>query len=154
MAEFKGQHFEPPDHINQRRVNRLGVLARQAKAAEKSGNEEAAAELMMDYMAAVEDLVTMCLRQEDVERFDALCDDQGVSDEELQRFVGEQVRDVAGRPTSPSSDSSDGQTSTPPKSEGGSYLRVVQRLEDEGRPDVALMVLMANGDEGQISSIA
>lgn len=47
------------------------------------------------------------------------------------------------RPTVRPSDSSDGPKSTKRKSGGGSSSRVVKRLEKKGRPDLALMVTMA-----------
>lgn len=67
----------------------------------------------------------------------------------VQVFTGQ-----AARPTTRPSDSSDGPASTPESSEPASSspdippvepvkLRAVQRLEDEGRPDKALMVQMA-----------
>ncbi len=50
------------------------------------------------------------------------------------------------RPTGLPSDSSDGQASTPQNSGGGSYLQVVKRLEEQGRPELAHVVVMANED--------
>ena len=47
------------------------------------------------------------------------------------------------RPTGRPSDSSDGPQTTPPSAEVASYSRVIEREEASGRPDRALMVLMA-----------
>jgi hypothetical protein len=47
------------------------------------------------------------------------------------------------RPTGLPSDSSAGQRTTPQSSEVDSYSRVIEREEASGRPDRALMVLMA-----------
>ena len=52
------------------------------------------------------------------------------------------------RPTSPPSGSSGGRTLTPPSSEVADYSQVVRELEEQGRPDVAYMVLMAQRGDG------
>jgi hypothetical protein len=48
------------------------------------------------------------------------------------------------RPTSRPSDSSDGPKNTKAKSGAGSSSKVIRRLEKSGRPDLALMVTMAD----------
>ncbi len=49
------------------------------------------------------------------------------------------------RPTGLPSGSSDGQASTPQNSGGDSSSRVIARLEEQGRPDLALVVAQAQG---------
>jgi hypothetical protein len=48
------------------------------------------------------------------------------------------------RPTGRPSASSGGPKNTKPKSAGGSSSKVIRRLEKSGRPDLALMVTMAD----------
>jgi hypothetical protein len=73
---------------------------------------------------------------------------------DLMPIIVQVITGEAARPTTRPSDSSDGPASTPESSEPVSSspdippaepvkLRAVQRLEDEGRPDKALMVQMA-----------
>jgi hypothetical protein len=49
------------------------------------------------------------------------------------------------RPTGLPSDSSDGQPATAPNSADDSSSRVIARLEEQGRPDLALVVAQSNG---------
>jgi hypothetical protein len=77
-------------------------------------------------------------------RFEAAADKARASGDELMQVVKDAFELLSARPTGRPSDSSDGPTIIEPNSEDASYLRVVKRLEDEGRPDQAYMVLMAN----------
>jgi hypothetical protein len=52
------------------------------------------------------------------------------------------VEATAGRPTGLPSDSSAGQHSTAASSRADSSLRVINRLDDDGRPDLAMAVVM------------
>ena len=53
------------------------------------------------------------------------------------------VEEMSGHPTPLLSDSSDGQQRTAPSSVGDSSSRVVERLAEQGRPDLALAVVHA-----------
>jgi hypothetical protein len=80
----------------------------------------------------------------------------------LMPIIVQVFRGETARPTGRSSDSSDGPTSTPESSAPDSFrtdsppepvkLRAVQRLEDEGRPDKALIVQMAVDSQGSAAS--
>jgi hypothetical protein len=63
-------------------------------------------------------------------------------DTELMNIVKDVMEMLSKRPTERPSDSSDGPTSTPPSSEDDSSSRIIRRFEQEGRPDLALMVVM------------
>jgi hypothetical protein len=56
------------------------------------------------------------------------------------------------RPTSRPSDSSDGPKTTKRNSAAGSSSKVIRRLEKAGRPDLALMVAMADEDRSARSA--
>lgn len=66
-------------------------------------------------------------------------------DRDLMPLVVTAFMQRTGRPTSPPSGSSGGRTLTPPSSEVADYSQVVRELEEQGRPDVAYMVKMAQG---------
>lgn len=62
-------------------------------------------------------------------------------DEEILAVVGKVMEALTARPTSRPSASSAGPPSTPPNFEDASSLRVMRRLEDSGRADLAVAVL-------------
>ncbi len=128
MAEFLGEQFVPPERFNWRRVTKM------ARAAKAGGDT---AEL--DGLAAMDAVVDTCLRREDVDRFDALCDEHGVDTEHLMEFVASVVAEVAERPTQRPSGSSSGQRSTEGASPAGSSSPDTD-LWDGTRPDLVLFV--------------
>lgn len=94
--------------------------------------------------AAVHSFLRAVVHAGDWERFRATAraNKATVKDDLMPVVVGAFTQTTA-RPTSRPSDSSAGQKRTKKKSEGGSSSRVVKRLEKQGRPDLALMVTMA-----------
>lgn len=92
-------------------------------------------------LAGLNDLVDTCLLPSDMDRFDAVCDRECPSYEQLAAFVASVVRAISERPTKRPSDSSDGSPSTEPVSTVVSSSPVIRRLQ--GRPDLQLMVMMA-----------
>jgi hypothetical protein len=88
-------------------------------------------------------LLEQCIAEENWERFQLHAMKTRAKGDDLMGVVGKVIEAISNRPTERPSDSSVGPGSTPPKSEDASYLRVVQREEESGRPDRALMVLMA-----------
>lgn len=131
-VEFFGDTFEVPERFNMRRVTQF------AAAASRGVDDKS-----LEGMAAVNGLLDQCVRPEDTERFDALCDKHGASIEDLLEFFGSVLEVVTDRPTSQPSVSSDGLRTIEPKSTGDSYSPVIARLENQGRPDLALMVTQA-----------
>ncbi len=134
FVEFFGERFAVPERINKRLMYKLARLA-------DEGGDSAQGE-----GAKVWDrLLDQMVRPEDLDRFNEVCDRERVQDEELMEFVADVVAATSGRPTSRSSDSSAGPTPTPQNSAGDSSLRVIARLENQGRPDIAAVVAQAQG---------
>ena len=123
MIEFFGEEFEVPEKLNHRRVLRL---AKFASAGSDTDNLAA--------MGALDDLLTQCVRPEDAARFDALCDREGTTSEDLMRFTGQVIAELSERPTAQPAPSSDGPTPTPESS--GSRLEVLASERWSGRPDL------------------
>lgn len=100
-------------------------------------------------LAAMYDLLESVIEPEDWARFKRHAKTSRASDKDLMLLVRKVITGQTDRPTLPASDSSDGPEVTEPSSEPASSsqddltTRVVRRLEAEGRPDKALMVLMA-----------
>lgn len=140
FVEFFGERFAVPARINQRLVIRFSRLAAEGadtSAGDSSKANEAA--ILLDRM------VEQMVRPEDKDRFEDVCDRERPTDEELMEFIASVMKAVSGRPTSRPSDSSAGPTTTAPSSEPDSSSRVIARLEEQGRPDLALVVAQAQG---------
>lgn len=130
---FGGEQFTLADKIG------LMPLMRFAKAAKAGVDSED-----MDGLAAMYDLLHQCIADDQWTRFEAAADRERADGEQLMGVVREALEAMTQRPTSRPSDSSDGSTTTLPNSVGdSSSLAVVHRLEQKGRPDLALMVQMA-----------
>ena len=127
---FKGQDFEVPEKINERRLLRL---AKYASAGADSDNLAA--------MGALDDLLSQCIRLEDQKRFDDLCDSEGASTSELFEFTAKIIGALSSRPTEQLSASSPGPSSTPVSSESSAVDRAMQRWD--GRPDLQIQAMRA-----------
>ena len=123
MIEFFGEKFEVPEKINHRRVLRL---AKFASAGSDSDNLAA--------MGALDDLLTQCVRPEDAERFDTLCDREGTTSEDLMKFTGQVIAEISERPTALPAPSSAGLSPIPESS--GSRLEALASERWSGRPDL------------------
>lgn len=131
--DFAGQSFAMADKIG------LMPLMRFAKAAKDGADSDS-----LDGILAMYALLEQCVAPDDWDRFQDAADKARSDGEELMAVVGFVIGELSARPTSRPSDSSDGPTTTQPKSGDASYLRVVERLEAEGRPGLALAVELAN----------
>lgn len=135
---FKGEQFRVSDSIA---LMALIKFAHVAKGGTDS-NE-------MDGLAAMYDLLSSAIAEDEWSRFQDHAIKTRATDADLMTLVRKVINRETERPTSRPSDSSDGPEITEPSSEDDSStpdtlsLRVVRRLEAEGRPDKALMVLMA-----------
>jgi hypothetical protein len=106
----------------------------------------------MDGLAAMYDLFESVIDPEDWDRFKRHAKKSRATDKDLMLLVRKVITGQTDRPTVRPSDSSDGPEVTEPSSESEQdssepsdlTLRVVQREERGGRPDRALMVLMAH----------
>jgi hypothetical protein len=109
----------------------------------------------MEGLAAMYDLLESAIDEGDWGRFQDHALKTRATDKDLMLLVRKVIRGETDRPTQRPSDSSDGPGSTEQKSESEEpvspepqveepvQLRVVRRLESEGRPDKAAIVLQA-----------
>jgi hypothetical protein len=96
-------------------------------------------------VVALKGLLRECVAEDEWDRFWALAKKSRATGDELMIVVQEAVAALAERPTLRPSDSSDGPRTTPPRSEDDSSSRVIARLEEKGRPDLALVVARTQG---------
>jgi len=96
----------------------------------------------MDGLAALRDLLDAVVHPEDLPRFDRIADENDAGGDELMAVATECIKVIAERPTSRPSDFSDGSSTTSEPSAAG-YSSPVTRLEQRGRPDLALLVSQA-----------
>jgi hypothetical protein len=94
--------------------------------------------------AAVHTFLKAVIHADDWARFRATAKaNHATVKDDLMPVVVKAFTQTTGRPTGRPSASSGGPKRTKKKSGGGSSSRVVRRLEKRGRPDLALMVTMA-----------
>jgi hypothetical protein len=110
----------------------------------------------MEGLAALYTLLRTCIADDAWEAFEDHANHVGADGEALMQVVTDAVTAAAARPTQPPSPSPGGPSTTGPSSAAGSSSaasspsavrqgdpRVQQRLEDQGRPDLALVVKRA-----------
>lgn len=134
MAEvvFKGESFVIADGIALMPLMRFAKVARSGV----DSNEMAG-------LAAMYDLLETCFPESEWDRFTDHATKTRADGDELMAVVGQVFEVLSGRPTSRPSDSSDGSPDEKPTSVDDSSSQVITRLERQGRPDLALMVTMA-----------
>lgn len=103
---------------------------------EKAGSVEASGALGLSF---VKDFARLCIAPEDFDSFWSLARAHKQHVEDVFKVLRAIVEQVADRPTTQPSDSSDGQTTTGTKSEPGLSSTLTERLA--GRPDLQLLVL-------------
>ena len=142
-VEFCGEQLRLADRVGMMPYMRLArIQKRISGAAESDLDDDDAAELLI----AMLDLVEQCLADEEWDRFETLATKHRVDLAGIRDFTNEVMQAVGNRPTGRSSDSSDGPRTIEPSSTVVSYSpdtgsqRVVRRLNDQGRPDLALLV--------------
>lgn len=137
-VEFFGETF---------RVNRVEDYEWQMLEFAKAASSGADSDLLSG-AAAVFEFLEAVIHADDWPQFRATAKkNRAQVTRDLMPIVVAAFTQTTGRPTVRPSDSSDGPTRTKPRSVAGSSSKVIKRLEKEGRPDLALMVLMA--DEGR-----
>jgi hypothetical protein len=100
---------------------------------------------MLSGAAATLDFLRAVIHADDWERFrKAARENRAQVERDLMPIVVAAFVQPTARPTGRSSDSSGGPKNTKQKSAGGSSSKVIRRLEKSGRPDLALMVTMAD----------
>jgi hypothetical protein len=131
-VEFAGERFGIADRVG------LMAMMRFAKVA-KSGVDSNE----LDGLAAMYDLLEQCIADDEWERFQAHADKVRADGDELMTVVNNVFGVLSERPTRRPSDSSAGPSTTKANSTGDSSSRVIARLEEQGRPDLALVVSRA-----------
>lgn len=119
------------------RVTQPGALALMRFARSAKGGSDAND---LDGLAAMYDLLSQVLEPDDWARFEAHADRCHATGDQLLGFVQEVLVSVAERPTGRPSDSSAGPQIIEPSSPDDSSSPVIRRLNDQGRPDLALLV--------------
>ena len=98
----------------------------------------------IEVLDATYSLLEQCVHPDDWDRFVDVTSKAGVDQEGYMEFAGKVMAALADRPTGRSSDSSDGPQTIEPSSTAVSSSpvtgKVVTRLNDSGRPDLALIV--------------
>lgn len=141
VVRFGGEEFRVRARVS------LPALMRFAHAAKATTTTE------LDQWDAIYRLCAAALDPaEDLDHFLDVADRENADEKTLMLFVRKVMMGQTDRPTGRPSDSSDGPTVTAPNSEPVQdssespdlHVRVVRREEAAGRPDRALMVLMAH----------
>lgn len=94
----------------------------------------------MKGLVAIYDLLRNVLADDEWDRFTELATATRADGDELMEVVSQAIELISSRPTGRSSDSSAGPEKTKDSSADDLSLRVIRRLEHEGRPSIALMV--------------
>jgi hypothetical protein len=131
--EFEGERFGMAEAIGAMPLMRF---AKVAKSGADSNN--------MDGLVAMYDLLEQCIAPSEWVRFQAHADKTRADGEKLMGVVGKVFEALSERPTGRPSDSSGGPKSTKRNSAGGSSSKVIKRYEKKGRPDLALMITLAD----------
>ena len=140
-VEFAGEKFSMAEKIGAMPLMRF---AKVAKAGGDSNN--------LDGLAAMYDLLEQVIDPSEWARFEEHADKVRADGDQLMQVVGEVFAAIAERPTGRPSASSGGPKSTKQKSAAGSSSKVIKRLEKSGRPDLALMVTMADEVRSELSA--
>lgn len=128
-VELAGEEFRVAERVGSMPLMRFAKLA-------KSGVRES----QMEGLVAMYDLLHDCIDESDWDRFMDHATEVRADGKELLGVVRQAIAAVAGRPTRRSSDSSDGPRTIEPSSTGDSSSPVIHRLNEQGRPDLALLV--------------
>lgn len=135
---FLGEEFRLADQVSTLALMRFAKVASTGVSADD-----------MEGLAALYDVLEQCIDPEQWSAFQKHADRKRAQSDELLAVVQEALPRIAARPTGRPSDSSDGPQTVSEPSADGSSLRVIHRLEERGRPDLALMV-----DQAQHSRVS
>lgn len=131
-VEFLGERFSIAERVAALPLMRFAKVARSGTQASD-----------MEGLAALYDLLEQCVHPDDWDRFQAHAERQRADGEQLLTVVQEVFALLAERPTGRSTASSDGPQIIEPSSMDDSSspgMEVVRRLNEQGRPDLALLV--------------
>lgn len=131
-VEFEGATFQLADKVGLMPLMRFAHVARSGVDAND-----------MAGLAAIYEMLQSVIVDEDWERFEEHATKVRADGDDLNEVVKQAIELISQRPTEGPSDSSDGPKLTSVSSADDSSSRVIHRLEQEGRPSVALMVQRA-----------
>lgn len=126
---FKGADFVVAESVGLMPLMRFAYLA-------KSGVDSEG----LEGLAAMYSLLQSTIADDEWDRFVDHASKTRADNDDLMAVVNEAIGAISGRPTVRPSVSSGGPSSTNVSSVGDSSSAVVRRLEQEGRPSIALMV--------------
>lgn len=129
---FAGEEFALSDRIGLMPLMRFAHVARSGV---DSGDMEA--------LDAMYRLLEQCFTEESWLRFEDAATKARADGDELMGVVKDAIQTISARPTGRPSDSSDGPPAMTESSADDSSSPVIARLVSEGRPDLALIVSMA-----------
>ena len=129
VITFHGQEFHLADTMGLMPLMRFAKVARSGVDAQE-----------LEGLAAMYDLLEQCIEPDEWDRFVDLATKHRDQGDDLMEVVKETIETMSARPTERSSDSSDGPAPTSQNSTDASSSPVVRRLENRGRPDLALVV--------------
>lgn len=99
----------------------------------------------MEGLSAIYDLLRSVIADDAWDRFEEHATVVRADGDDLMEVVSQAIEVISARPTDGPSDSSDGPQTVSESSADDSSSRVMHRLEQEGRPSLALMVQQAQG---------
>lgn len=131
-VEFAGESFAVSERVG------IMALMRFAKVAQAGADSSD-----MEGLAAMHSLLEQCIAEPDWYRFQSHAEKTKADTDELLDVIKEVFKILSQRPTSRPSSSSDGPLVVNERSADDSSSQVIARLEERGRPDLALMVMQA-----------
>ena len=138
-VEFCGEQFRIGERVGMMPLMRYARMAKRAHELERSG-QAASGEDELEAMDATLTLLEQCVHPDDWSRFERVTTAAGTGMDGYLEFAGQVMAAIAARPTGRSSDSSDGPRTIEPSSTDDSSSPVIDRLNGQGRPDLALLV--------------
>lgn len=133
LVEFNDDEFHVAERVGLMPLMKFAMVAQSGVDA----NE-------LDGLAAMYELLEQCIDPPDWDRFVKHATKSRASGDELNDLIGRVMVIVGNRPTGRSSVSSDGPRVIEPSSTGDSSspatARVIEMFNQEGRPDLALLV--------------
>ncbi|NUQ32421.1 MAG: hypothetical protein HOP99_06335 [Dermatophilaceae bacterium] len=138
---FEGQSFALASKVGLMPLMKFAHIARQGVDAND-----------MEGLVAIYDMLRNVIADEDWERFESHATTVRADGDDLMGLVQQAIQAISERPTERPSDSSDGPQTTSVSSAGDSSSRVIRRLEEQGRPSLALMVQQAQEQGSRASA--
>jgi hypothetical protein len=139
--QFEGQSFALATKVGLMPLMRFAHLAQKGIDAAD-----------MDGLVAIYDLLRNVIADEDWGRFEEHASVTRADGDDLLEVVKQAMAAISERPTDRPSDSSDGPQATSDSSADVSSSPVIHRLEQEGRPSIALMVQQAQEQGSRASA--